>query len=149
MIDLLSAMDDEGYPTDETCELVKNYSGPVLEFFAELHKAWHLASWGWHEENGFQCGWRRRKENKVRRFHISTAGWSGNESLIDAMQQNYFLWHFSWVQERVGGHYIFEVKPDAKVYSKAELDAVRDARLLRESTLPHQTQTPAEPPQQP
>ena len=112
--DLLSTMDDECYPTEETLALVKGYSGSVLAFFEELKKVWHLASWGWHEENGFQYGW-RHKDHKVNRFHISTAGWSGNESLIEAMRENYFLWHFSWVQERVGGHFIFEVKKDDKL----------------------------------
>ena len=125
--DLLSTLDDEGYPTDETLALVKEYSGSVLDFFAELKKVWYLASWGWHEENGFRAGF-RRKDHKVRRFHISTAGWSGNESLVDAMKENYFLWHFSWVQERVGGHFIFEVREGDRVYSKAELDAARAKR---------------------
>lgn len=122
--DLVSTLDDEGYPTEETERRIKTYWGNVLEFFAELQKVWHLASWGWHEENGFEYHM-RNKEHKIRRFHISTAGWSGNESLIGAMQGNYFLWHYSWVQERVGGHYIFEVKADAKVFSPAEMEGAR------------------------
>lgn len=113
-------VDDDDYPTDATLRAVRNYSGSVLEFFATLKSIWHLASWGWHEENGFQFGF-RKKDYKVRRFHISTAGWSGNESLIEAMRGNYFLWHFSWVQERVGGHYIFEVREKDVVYSRRQL----------------------------
>jgi hypothetical protein len=48
----------------------------------------------------------------VQRFDISTAGWSGNESLIRAMEKNSFMWATTWVQSRRGGHYIFEIDND-------------------------------------
>ena len=44
-------------------------------------------------------------------IYISTAGWSGNESIIYAMQNNKsMLWNLTWVQSRRGGHHIFELK---------------------------------------
>ena len=42
-------------------------------------------------------------------FRISTGGWSGNESIIRAMERNGMMWHLNWVQSRRGGHYIFEI----------------------------------------
>ena len=52
-----------------------------------------------------------RKANKiVHRYYISTAGWSGNETIIRAMQKNIMMWQLNWVQSRRGGHYIFELK---------------------------------------
>ena len=136
--DLVSTMDYEGYPTEETEKRIEHYWGGVLEFFAELHKVWHLASWGWSEGDGFRYG--RKKENKIRRFHISTAGWSGNEAMISAMQENFFLWHCAWVQERIGGHYIFEVRADDKISSPAEMEEARK-RLVERGLLPAEAET--------
>lgn len=38
----------------------------------------------------------------------STGGWSGNESIIGAMQKNRMVWNFLWEQSRRGGHYVFD-----------------------------------------
>ena len=40
-------------------------------------------------------------------YHISTAGWSGNEEIIFYMMQNHVWWFMFWQQSRRGGHYIF------------------------------------------
>ena len=119
-------VDDDGYPTDQTLAEIEVYGGDLLEFFAGLYKVWHLASWGWHEGRG-----KGLLGEWVRRFHISTAGWSGNESLVEAMRKNYFLWHYAWVQERVGGHFIFEVKKGARCPTKEELEAGRKSLIER------------------
>jgi hypothetical protein len=49
-------------------------------------------------------------EKPKHRYYISTAGWSGNESIIYAMQENNLMWSLNWVQSRRGGHYIFELE---------------------------------------
>jgi len=40
-------------------------------------------------------------------YHISTAGWSGNEEVIASLRDNQVFWLMYWYQERRGGHYIF------------------------------------------
>lgn len=99
-------LDDDGYPTDECIEVVKNWHwSDAEEFFKFLKEHWYMASWGWSE------GWVDHdwdEGRKVYQYHISTAGWSGNETLIRAMEEN-FLWHIVWIQSRRGGHYIFEL----------------------------------------
>jgi hypothetical protein len=60
-----------------------------------------MSSWGWHE----------LKEDDRTTYSISTAGWSGNEGIIKAMQGN-ILWSLFWVSSRRGGHYEFEVRDD-------------------------------------
>ena len=39
---------------------------------------------------------------------MSTGGWSGNEDIIEAMQENALMWNLCWVQSRRGGHFIFQ-----------------------------------------
>ena len=101
-------LDDDGYPTDSALEIIKLWHwDDVTGWFEFVNSLWHLRSWGWsegEEDHDYE------NDKKVHRYHISTAGWSGNESLIYAMQENSMLWHITWVQSRRGGHYIFEGK---------------------------------------
>ena len=99
-------LDDDGYPTDSALEIIKLWHWSDAEgWFKFINSVWHLRSWGWHE--GLEKhDWDKDKE--VYRYNISTAGWSGNESIIYAMKENDMLWHITWVQSRRGGHYIFE-----------------------------------------
>ena len=65
-----------------------------------------MPDWGWTEEDAIDEVF----DKKVRRYKISTGGWSGNESIIHSMQKADFMWNLNWVQSRRGGHYIFELK---------------------------------------
>lgn len=94
-------LDEDGYPSEAALNLIAkwHWSRPK-ELFEFMYGIWHLKSWGWHEET---------EDNKTV-YNISTAGWSGNESIIYALEQNSFMWSLHWVQSRKGGHYIFEVE---------------------------------------
>lgn len=98
-------LDDDGYPTDSALDIIKLWHwSDVRGWFQFIENIWHLRSWGWSE--GLESDdW--DKDKQVYRYNISTAGWSGNESIIHAMQENDMLWHMTWVQSRRGGHYIF------------------------------------------
>jgi hypothetical protein len=100
-------LDEDGYPTNDALHLIEewHFSDPK-GFFAFIESIWHLRSWGWTEGVG-EHDWDKDKE--VYRYNISTAGWSGNESIIKSMQKNEMMWFLNWVQSRRGGHYIFEV----------------------------------------
>lgn len=101
-------LDDDGYPTIAAIEIIKHWSYEDLRgWFGLIKSIWYLNSWGWSEgEEAHDYD----KDRKVYRYHISTAGWSGNESLIHAMKENeYMCWSLTWVQSRRGGHYIFEL----------------------------------------
>ena len=98
-------LDEDGYPTEEALEKIKDWSfddfNDPKDWFKFIENIWHLRSWGWAEDYN---------EKGKYQYNISTAGWSGNESIIRAMQENKILWYYSWVQSRRGGHYIFEVR---------------------------------------
>lgn len=110
----LDTLDEDGYPTDHALDLIEAWpwSDPK-GWFEFINSIWHLKSWGWAETEGGIDDWTDQKlTDTTKRFHISTAGWSGNESIIRAMEKNWMLWHLHWVQSRRGGHYIFELKGD-------------------------------------
>jgi hypothetical protein len=100
-------LDDDGYPTDAALDVIELWHWTDSKGWFEFIKSiWHLASWGWGEgEDDHEY----KKDTKVHRYNVSTAGWSGNESIIGAMMRNEMLWHLNWVQSRRGGHFIFEL----------------------------------------
>ncbi len=105
-------LDDDGYPTDEALEIVEKWHwDDISGWFKFIESIWYLRSWGWNECDGGIDEWTQEKLlDTTKRYHISTAGWSGNESIIYSMKQNHMLWAITWVQSRRGGHYIFEGK---------------------------------------
>ena len=89
------------YPTDEELEKIKNWIpskgetwGNLFEYIKNL---WKYADCGYWEES--TEGW----------YHISTAGWSGNEELIGAMSGNRIFWLMCWHESKRGGHYKFKL----------------------------------------
>lgn len=96
-------MPDNGYPTEEELERIKNwdYTEGWLHLMAYIKSCWWRADWGWSMTS---------VEGHPTRYDISTGGWSGNESIISAMQENFLFWALCWEQSRKGGHYIFNVK---------------------------------------
>ena len=101
-------LDDDGYPTEAALEIIKIWHwNDIKGWFDFINSLWHFKNWGWRE--GLTTD-DLNKDMEVYTYEISTGGWSGNESLIYAMQENSMLWHITWVQSRRGGHYIFEGK---------------------------------------
>lgn len=99
-------LDDDGYPSDATLDRIRAWGQDLTALFAFVRSCWRYADIGyWSEEDGTDDV----LERPVRRYLISTGGWSGNESIIAALRKNVYAWHFSWAQSRRGGHYIFEV----------------------------------------
>ncbi len=89
-------MDKNGYP--EECELKEirewdyhDFKG-LMEYVEGL---WRYADWGF------------RAKRKV--YRLSTGGWSGNESIIGALQENLMFWSVCWWKAQRGGHYVFEL----------------------------------------
>lgn len=91
-------MDKDGYP--QKCELkkirewdYKDFPG-LMEYVKERWRYADGLSW---QQNG-----------EV--YQLSTRGWSGNESIISALQENAMFWAVCWVSSYRGGCHIFRVK---------------------------------------
>jgi hypothetical protein len=91
--------DEDGYPTDLALDNVAKWDDydDVLGWFKFCQSLWFYPDY-----------FRIDEENK--RVFVSTVGWSGNESVIDAMQDNSVFWSTCWVSSHRGGHYEFELK---------------------------------------
>lgn len=96
-------LDDNGYPTETALNLIRKWHWlDIKGCFEFIKNIWTYKNY-WREDiSGEKNG-----EPAVT-YHVSTAGWSGNESLIEALMRNEMIWHLSWVQSKRGGHYIFE-----------------------------------------
>jgi hypothetical protein len=98
-------LDDDGYPTAAAEKTIAAWSYTDFRGLMEyVRQAWHFGDWGWNESDETIDG------KAVRRYNISTGGWSGNETLIDALQDNRLFWMMCWQQSRRGGHYVFEIR---------------------------------------
>ena len=99
-------LDEDGYPTEAALVAIELWNFQDCKgWFAFINSLWAHKSWGWCE--GDKPDERNTDKTKYQ-YDISTAGWSGNESLIAAMEKNFILWSTTWVQSRRGGHFIFE-----------------------------------------
>ena len=99
-------LDVDGYPTDEALDLIKNWSYEDKKgCFDFIKSLWYYPEYINEEKAEDEIF-----GHSVTRYNISTVGWSGNESIINSLSNNYIIWSSTWVQSRRGGHYIFEVK---------------------------------------
>lgn len=104
----------DGYPTEELLETIRKWSGDFNELLSIIHDSWRYAKAGFWAEKDIEAGIPNVWDSARREYQISTAGWSGNESLIEALRANTGFWFMCWLQERKGGHYIFEVREEHK-----------------------------------
>lgn len=84
------------YPTEDELERIRTWdvlTEPLAGYLDFVRSCWWRPDWGWR-----QTRWSLR---------LSTGGWSGNESIIGAMQRNFLIWSLTWLSSRVGGHYHF------------------------------------------
>jgi hypothetical protein len=86
------------YPDSKELEIIKNwsYKDSFLKLMEYVKKLW---SW----DNYFI-------QVDDYNFELHTGGWSGNEEIIVALEQNYLFWGLCWQESKRGGNYKFEVR---------------------------------------
>ena len=108
--------DGDGYPTEETLERIKAW--PIATF-ADCAAAMDFAGSAWCYHDYWKCI--ERLDDPVwpgfprRVYRFSTCGWSGNESIVAAIEANQMLQMLgAWSWQR-GGHYEYRFPIGAEV----------------------------------
>lgn len=103
-------MTAEGYPTEGLLNRIRN---------------WHYEAGGYERLlNYLPSVWRYGADYfKVPKYPqdpyiVSTGGWSGNEEIIAAMEQNRVFWSLCWKESSVGGRYVFRVPYNFRIPAK-------------------------------
>lgn len=96
--------DSNIYPTEEELSKIRNWD--IIENGIEgligfIEERWEFASYGmgFFQWNGME-------------LELHTGGWSGNESIIDALESNHLFWMSYWQASKRGGHYYFKIPMD-------------------------------------
>lgn len=100
----IELLDADGYPTEEALDFIENPDDSYCphELMEMVREMWYFREWGWREDKVQDLG------QPYIRYDISTAGWSGNESIISALKNNKkYFWSMYWEESRRGGHYKF------------------------------------------
>lgn len=92
-------MTPEGYPDDQEIETIAQWNGGWHELMNYVRDRWEFCNWGWVQEN----------LDSIVMYRLSTGGWSGNESLIAAMRDNWMFWSLCWRSSNRGGAHTFEI----------------------------------------
>lgn len=99
-------MTEDGYPTEDELRRIREWpcsETGITSLLDYVRGLWAYADWGWSERDYDVL------KTSGRRYNLSTAGWSGNESLIEALRENDIFWNLCWISNRRGGHYEFHV----------------------------------------
>jgi hypothetical protein len=99
------SFDQDGYPTQETLEAIATWpirsNSDIAELLAFVDAAWHYKPFAIRAEG----------EDTKRYIYCATGGWSGNEEIIGALQQNHLFWAMCWLESQRGGGYKFLTQP--------------------------------------
>jgi hypothetical protein len=93
-----------GYPSEETLEVIRTWP---IKSNKDISELFHYVEKAWRYEFYIQNGGTER----LRWAKIATRGWSGNEDIISALQQNYVFWTLCWLSSKRGGGYEFLTQP--------------------------------------
>lgn len=98
--------DADGYPTDETLEKIKKWEIKTFQDIRDamefIHKAWRYDAWEYTPD----VEGKEFKGQPAQDIYVfSTYGWSGNESIVGALQTNDMLRMLGAWSWRRGGHY--------------------------------------------
>jgi hypothetical protein len=114
----------ERYPTEPELnfirkfDLQKNSPKELVEFIESI---WAYHDWGFkltkiRDNIPTSTGMGDKpKYHYHYALELHTAGWSGNESIIEALEKNEWFYFFYWESSRRGGHYKFEIPVETYV----------------------------------
>lgn len=87
------------YPDEQALRFIRRYDtlkNPIEDLRDFVIQNWHYEDYA---------------RSKGRFFELHTGGWSGNESIIAALEKSSkgMFWYVCWVKSERGGHFWFEI----------------------------------------
>ena len=106
---------NNGYPSEAELTRIREWpwGGGFRSLMEYVRERWAYADNGYWEQEGD-------------RFAISTAGWSGNEDIISALEANQMFLMLCPVSWRRGGHYVYDVQNWDDNPEKGKRKLIRD-----------------------
>lgn len=117
-------MDDEGYPTQEALDYIKNWGYGFVDgefLLGQYYKSENMDNlieyiqsiWCYDDAIVYEDGL----------LEIHTLGWSGNEEIIHVLKDT-MLWAFKFQASQTGGHYYFKIdRNSTKTWEVTKVDA--------------------------
>ena len=91
------------YPTNAELRTICNWTGTFKGLWEYVVELWHWPDWGVKVEVG----------ETFDKLELHTGGWSGNESIMYALERSKSMFYQYFATEwHRGGHYFFEVQHD-------------------------------------
>ena len=108
----IPTFDRDGYPSDETLDRIERW--PVAQQLDGVRKCLDFVVEAWDTRYGsvhrtlidIEQAFLAPTANETF-IRFATGGWSGNESLIHALQRNWMVHGLTWVMSRRGGLHIY------------------------------------------
>ena len=94
-------LDADGYPVELTLTLLREW--PQERGYKTILEFIHLL-WRWPDIVQIRTPWQGCTE-----YYFATGGWSGNESLIEALAENKMFMAACWLRTCRGGLHVFRV----------------------------------------
>lgn len=94
------------YPTEEELNQIKNWDYKDLNGLVEFVKS----IWKWPESIVHREPTTDEFRHKYRELRLATGGWSGNESIIAALDGNFMFSAICWQSSHRGGLHIYHIK---------------------------------------
>ena len=118
---------EDGYPSEAELQRIREWpwEGGFRSLMDYVRRRWQYA------EHGY---WTQRGDH----FEISTGGWSGNESIIGALEANQMFSMLCPLSWRRGGHYVYDVQEWDDNPEPGKRVLVRDPATPAEAAAPPQ-----------
>lgn len=134
-IDISSLMESEDgytlYPTDEALELITNFEGTPRQLFGLVKELWYTSDSAHISE--------QPNDDGDYEIVLVTVGWSGNESIVGALEASWGIGTLCWHSSTRGGRHEYRVRSekwDNPIGALAGRLSVCAGREEREALLP-------------
>lgn len=100
-------MSEKDYPTEEELQRIRewDYKDGYMGLAEFVCNIWH-----WGEDWAFLRDWAKDEfDVEYRELRLATGGWSGNESIINALNNNQMFGMLCWFSSHRGGLHIYHI----------------------------------------